>query len=101
MKRGTTPLLKFKTPYKASLIDHGYATISRKGVVFMEIPFSDNRISVQDGFILISLSQEDTLKFNSRATYSVQLRIVLRGDVAVASNIITVPIGSILKNGVI
>lgn len=101
MIRGTTPLLKFKTPYKAALIDHGYVTISRKGNVFMEIPFSCDRVSVQDGFILVYLTQEDTLKFNSRTTYSVQLRIVLNGGIAVASNTITIPIGSILKNGVI
>ena len=101
MKRGTTPLLKFKTPYKAELVDHGFVTISRKGETFMEFPFEDDRVSVQDGFILIFLSQEDTLKFNSRANYSIQLRIVLQGGLATASNVISIPIGSILKNGVI
>lgn len=101
MKRGTTPTLKFKTPYKAELIEDGYVTFSRKGSIFKEFEFSDERVSIQDGFILVTLSQEDTLEFNSRATYSVQLRILLEGDKAVASNVIVLPIGSILKNGVI
>ena len=101
MKRGTTPTLKFSTPYKAELIDHGYVTISRKGQVFMDIPFDDERVSIQNGFILLSLSQEDTLKFNSRASYSIQLRIALEGGLVTASNVISIPIGSILKNGAI
>ena len=101
MKRGTTPTISFKTPYKATLIEDGYITFSRKGQVFKEIEFSDDRVSIQDGFILVTFTQEDTLEFNSRASYSVQLRILLQGDKAVASNIISMPIGSILKNGVI
>ena len=99
MKRGTTPTLKFATPYKAKLIELGYITISRKGQTFMEFSFDDDRVSVQDGFILLQLSQEDTLKFNSRASYSIQLRIKLIEGLATASNVISVPIGSILKNG--
>ena len=101
MKRGTTPLLKFKTPYKAELIDHGYITISRKGQTFMEFSFDDDRVSLQDGFILVLLNQEDTLKFNSRTNYSFQIRVALKGGIATASNVISIPIGSILKNGVI
>lgn len=101
MIRGTTPTLKFKIPYKACMIEDGFVTFSRKGKVFMDIPFSDDRVSVQDKFILITFSQEDTLSFNSKAMYSVQLRILLKGDKAVASNIIAMNIGSILKNGVI
>lgn len=101
MIRGTTPTLKFKIPYKADLIEDGYITFSRKGKIFKDISFSDERVSIQDKFILITFSQEDTLEFNSRAMYSVQLRILLKGGKAVASNIIAIGIGSILKNGVI
>lgn len=101
MIRGTTPTLKFRIPYNADSIELGYITFSRKGMVFKDIPFTDDRVSVQDKFILVTFTQEDTLDFNSRAVYSVQLRMLLRGNIAVASNIIAVPIGSILKNGVI
>lgn len=101
MIRGTTPTLEFKMPYKACLIEDGYITFSRKGKVFKDIPFSDERVSIQDRLILITFSQEDTLSFNSKAMYSVQLRMLLKGDKAVASNIIAMNIGSILKNGVI
>ena len=108
MIRGTTPTLCFKIPYTAEQIELGYVTFSRKESVFMDIPFSDNRVTIEDGYVFVTFSQEDTLKFNSRASYSVQLRILLRdpddssvANIAVASNIITISVGSILKNGVI
>lgn len=108
MIRGTTPTLCFKIPYKEEQIELGYVTFSRKESVFMDIPFSDSRVTIEDGYVYVTFSQEDTLKFNSRASYSVQLRILLRdpddssvANTAVASNIITISVGSILKNGVI
>ena len=109
MIRGTTPTLRFKIPYTAEQIKLGYITFSRKGEVFLDIPFDDSRVSVEDKCIYVTFSQEDTLKFNSRALYSAQLRILLHdpedqgssSDVAVASNIITISVDAILKNGVI
>ena len=101
MIRGTTPTLRFKIPYCTRVIDLGYVTFSRKGEVFKDIPFSDSRVSVRDGAVLVSLTQKDTLEFNSRATYSVQLRILLKNNIAVASNIIPISIGAILKNGIL
>lgn len=101
MIRGTTPTLIFKTPYTADQIELGYITFARKGVVFMDIPFTDGRISVDDYYVSLTFSQTDTLQFNSRTVYEVQLRILLEGGTAVASNILTLPVDSILKNGLI
>lgn len=101
MIRGTTPTLIFKTPYTADQIELGYITFARKGTVFMDIPFTDDRISVNDNSISLTFSQSDTLKFNSRAVYEIQLRILLDDGLAVASNIMTMPVDSILKNGFI
>ena len=101
MIRRTTPTLRFKIPYTEEQIQLGYITFSRKGEVFLDVPFSDNRVLVENYAIYITFTQEDTLRFNSRAVYSVQLRILLQDDIAVASNIITIPVDSILKNGVI
>lgn len=101
MIRGTTPTLRFQIPYTTEQIQLGYVTFSRKGEVFLDLSFDDERITVENNYIYVTFSQEDTLRFNSRTVYSVQLRILLEGNVAVASNIITIPISSILKNGVI
>lgn len=99
MIRGTTPTLIFKTPYTADQIEQGYITFARKGIVFMDIPFSDERVYVDDYSVSITFSQNDTLQFNSMAVYAVQLRILLEEGLAVASNILTMPVDSILKNG--
>lgn len=99
MIRGTTPTLIFKTPYTADQIDLGYITFARKGIVFMDIPFSDERVYVDDYSVSITFTQEDTLHFNSMTVYAVQLRILLEDGLAVASNILTMPVDSILKNG--
>ena len=98
MIRGTTPTLIFKTPYTADQIEQGYITFARKGIVFMDIPFSDERVYVDDYSVSITFSQNDTLQFNSMAVYAVQLRILLEEGLAVASNILTMPVDSILKN---
>ena len=101
MIRGTTPTLCFKIPYTTEQIQLGYITFSRKGKVFLDVPFSDERVLLEDGCVYLTFTQEDTLLFNSRTVYSVQLRILLQDNIAVASNILTIPVDSILKNGVI
>lgn len=101
MKRGTTPTLKFLVPYKVDEIASGYITISRAGNIFKDFELSDSRVSIEDGAILLSLTQEDTLDFNSRVNYSVQLRLILANGDVKASNIITFNVGPILKNGLI
>lgn len=101
MIRGTTPTLRFKIPYTLEQIQLGYVTFSRKGKVFLDLSFDNSRITIEDYYVYVTFTQEDTLRFNSRAVYSVQLRILLQDNIAVASNIITIPVDSILKNGVI
>ena len=101
MIRGTTPTLRFKIPYTTEQIQLGYIAFSRKGKVFLDIPFSNERVLLEDNYIYLTFTQEDTLMFNSRTVYSVQLRILLQDNIAVASNILTIPVDSILKNGVI
>ena len=82
-------------------INTGYITISRKGEVFMDIPFQSSAVIVDDYTVYVNLTQTDTLNFNSRVYYSIQLRILLNTGQAVASNIVTLPVSPILKNGVI
>lgn len=55
-----------------------------------------------DGDMLqVALTQEETLKFMARAEINVQLRVLSKSGTAYASNIITVPVEAILKEGVI
>ena len=101
MRRGTTPTLKFSVPYTQEEINSGYITIARANTIFAEYELTDERVEIIDNAILLSLTQEDTLAYNSRVTYSAQLRLILSNDEVVASNIVTFKVGSILKNGTI
>mgnify|MGYP007005321278 CR=1 FL=1 len=55
-----------------------------------------------DGDMLqVALTQEETLKFMAGAEINVQLRVLSKSGTAYASNIVTVPVGEVLKDGVI
>ena len=103
MRRGTDPQLKFKIPYTADLIDDGYVTFNQKGETVIEKMLSDEDVTITDYSIAVVLSQEETLKFSANCKYPVmaQIRIKLDGGTAVASNIVEIPVGAILKDGVI
>jgi len=103
MRRGTDPQLKFKIPYTADLIDDGYITFNQKGETVIEKMLSESSVTVEDYSVAVFLSQEETLQFSSNCKYPVmaQLRLKLDGGTAVASNIVEIPVGAILKDGVI
>lgn len=101
MRRGTTPTLTFTTPYPAESISSGFITFAKGDTVVLDIPFDDPSVVISDYSIQLTLTQTQTLSFNAKFKYSMQIRAMLLGNVAVASNIITIPIGSILKEGTI
>lgn len=99
MIRGTTPTLMFTTPYTADQVTSGYITFTMRGDVVLDIPVSDDSVAISDNAISLTLTQQQTLSFQSKATSLVQLRLVLDDGSVVASNIIKITIGDILKDG--
>lgn len=99
MIRGTTPTLCFKTPYEADMVGSGYITFTMRGDITLDIPLSDESVSIGDNVISLTLTQSQTLSFDPQATTLVQLRLVLADKTAVASNIVNVPVGKVLKDG--
>lgn len=99
MRRGTTPTLTFTTPYEASLVQSGYLTFQQRGTNVLDIPLSDESITVADNAISVELTQEQTLAFNAAAPCYAQIRALLASNAAVASNIVQIPICAILKDG--
>lgn len=89
----------FTTPYTASQVMSGYITFTMRGDVVLDIPVSDDSVVISDNAISLTLTQQQTLSFQSKATSLVQLRLVLDDDSVVASNIIKITIGDILKDG--
>ena len=96
MKRGTTPTNTFKTN-----IDLTGATVfltySQRGRVVLEKTGDDLEISAEA--IVTRLTQKDTLGFDALQKVSLQIRYVFPDGTAGASNIMTVTVGEILKDG--
>lgn len=101
MIRGTTPVLEFTLPFETDLLEEAYVTIAQRGTVVIEK--SIDECTLKCNMLSVRLPQEETLKLiaqrNLRA--EIQLRVLTRDGEALASNIETVDVGRILKDGVI
>lgn len=101
MRRGTSDILEFEIPYKASEVEYGYVTITQLGNVIRDYNVMDEEsVVLNDGIIQIPLSQEDTLSFPTGAI-KMQIRLVLTNGDAVASYDIDTTVDDVLKGGVI
>lgn len=101
MIRGTTPTLEFTLPFDTSLIAELYITITQNGATALEKTLSDcncNGMSVS-----LTLTQEDTLRLEQKpySDSEMQIRVRTVAGEALASNIMRIYVGRILKDGVI
>ncbi len=101
MIRGTTPTLEFTLPFDTSSIEEMYITMSQNDKVVLEKAMAD--CSCSGKAITLNLTQEDTLKLEQKpdAQAEIQIRIRTKEGEALASDIIRVYVGRILKEGVI
>lgn len=100
MIRGTTPTLTFNLPFDVSNLKTAYVTIKSKDKT-VKVEKSLAECTAVGKSIIATLTQADTLLFEGRKNVRVQLRVLTKSDEALASNIYTVPMGEILKDGVI
>ena len=99
MIRGTTPTLVFHTPYKGDMVASGFITFTQRGDILLDIPISDSSVEVSNNAIALTLTQAQTLMFDPQGKNLVQIRLVLEDGSVVASNIVTISVGKILKDG--
>ena len=97
--RGTTPKLEFVLPFDAATLVEAYVTISQSGAVVIDKPLSECQCEGQK--LSVTLTQEETLKLDSIPISEIQIRAKTMSGEAIASNIIRVDTGRILKDGVI
>ena len=99
MIRGTTPDLIFTLPFEVKTIQTLWITFYQAG---KEVFTLDNEsCDLTDNKVTIRLSQEQTLQLVSNSYVEIQLRVLNTNNVAMASNILKVPVQRILKGGVI
>lgn len=101
MIRGTTPKLEFILPFDTSLIAEMYITITQNGITALEKTLPDCNCSGTS--VSLTLTQEDTLRLQQqpRSQGEMQLRVRTTAGEALASDIMRVYVGRILKEGVI
>ena len=113
MRRGTTPTHTFSLGINLEGLSALYVTYSQNGNVVLEKTLEDDGVVVDQEAktVKVSLTQEDTLQFSSehwnRFTpmeqknnlAQVQIRLKFEDGSAPATNIMTIPIDPILKDG--
>ncbi|EOZ2853485.1 hypothetical protein ACQQ4G_003131 [Listeria monocytogenes] len=99
MYRGTTPTLRFALPFETSLVKTAYITFFQKDRKQFEKNLSD--CVLESNQLVVTLSQEETLRFVTNVPLMIQIRTVLNDGKAKASKIMEVKVYDVLKDGVI
>ena len=99
MRRGTTPTLTFILPFSTEGMDVLNLAFSQNNKMVFQKTLEDVTL---DGYsVYVTLTQEETLNLSSkRGLLDIQMRCGF-GESRLASNIITVKVEELLKDGVI
>lgn len=104
MKRGTTPTNTFTVDLDLTQAQVLYITYEQGGRTVIEKTLEDVTITPGSGknpeTLSVSLSQTDTLRLKNGAV-DIQIRARFPNGEAIASDVMTVPVDVILKEGVI
>ncbi len=97
MYRGTTPVISLTVTGLSDIELHSaYLTVKQRNVI-IEKTLDD--MTIADDKIEVTLSQKETLQFGAGLNAEIQLRCLSKSDVAYASEVLTVPVDRILKDG--
>lgn len=99
MRRGTTPTLQITVTGLTDIeVQNLYLTL-RQGQTTIEK--TESGVTIDGEVISATLTQEETLSLTAKMDVAMQLRVLSTNNTAYASNIVTVPVEAILKEGVI
>lgn len=99
MIRGTTPILEFVLPFDTELLSEAFVTLSQNREVVLDRPLSS--CNCDERKLSLRLTQEETLSLECDCTTEIQVRVKTTAGESLASEIIKVDTGRILKDGVI
>lgn len=94
--RGTTPTFSFKLPIEAATITKLAVTFKQPGGVTVEKTLDD--VTLDGQTVTATLTEEETLSFRAAGTMEIQLRVGV-GAARMASQVWTVPVERVLKEG--
>lgn len=99
MIRGTTPTHTFKLPFDTSIVKEVMVIYAQNEKEVFHKDTFDCELNGKE--IIVTLSQEDTLKFNHRQNVQIQVRVLTDDDVALASQIKEITIQNCLNSEVL
>ena len=99
MIRGTTTEHAFTIPIATSDIKEVKVTYTQGNSIVLSK--KKNECELTDNTIVVSLSQEDTFKFDSSNHVKIQVRILTNTGQTLSSNIMTIGVGACLDNEVL
>lgn len=99
MRPGTTPIISFYLPFEVDLVAELWFTMVQRGVEVFTKELEE--MEIEGSRIIVRMTQEETLKLASGQKVELQVRIRTQAGDAIASQVETVDVDRILKNGVI
>ena len=99
MIRGTTPTLQFTISSNITMSDiqEMWLTFAQFGKVIISKTMKD--MSIDNGVVTVTLTQDETLKLKSGRQTNMQLRLLLNDGTALASGVKRFSIGDVLQEG--
>ena len=97
MRRGTTPTLLFNLPFSVSEIKNCEVYFSQDDNLIVTKEKKD--CTLDDHFLYVTLTQEETLALSDEVKCEVQLRFVYQDGTVDATTILKDKVERILKNG--
>lgn len=97
MIRGTTPTIRFDLPIDVELVDCMYLTLAQNGKTVIERCLTECSCDVRR--VSCKLTQSETLALMAATETQMQVRLRTKGGDALASQITTVRVDRILKDG--
>lgn len=97
--KGCTCENSFSFPYDEKDIENIHIAYKENKVMVLEKHLED--CIFQDGKIVVTLSQKDTLKFTDDAFIKIQIRVKFKNGIVTKSNIIETYTDDVIYNGVI
>lgn len=101
MQRGTTPVHSFTLPAELAETELAavYVTYQQGRKIVLEKGTED--VTIADGVVSVNLTQDETLLFREGTNCLIQLRLRTKNGDALASNVLSVPVYGVLKDGVV
>ena len=98
MRRGTTPTHVFTLPFPTNAVSEVLICYYQRDQPVLEKRTADCTFEGND--ITLTLTQEETLKFDSKALIQIQLRVLTTEGVALATEIYCTAAGRVLNDEV-